>query len=310
MTLDDNGFMTWPASGKLLVGYTATDVGEDALRLGIALARGRDVSLEIVMIIPEDNVFGGVYPHQRGYGSILERQLATWLDEAAQMVPPDIHATTRLYPGDSEENGLLSSADELDCDLIIIGGRRGSIFPRFEMGSCANALLHSANRPVVLAPKNYSDEGPIARMTSFFGPQPGANNLVRHSVDRASRRGIPLRLISLYVDSESRTKQRPETVERALKEFAGPVSTTLAMDMIRRGEATAVAATGKTVEDAISGIEWHENDIAVVGSSRLAVKGRLFIGSTTTKILRHIPVPLVVIPSGYVRTYEKGDPDG
>jgi len=39
----------------------------------------------------------------------------------------------------------------------------------------------------------------------------------------------------------------------------------------------------------------------IVGSSRLAEKYKLFIGSTANKVLRALPVPMVVIPRDYQR---------
>ena len=44
-------------SGCILVGYVATDFGKDALRLGIALAKERNVRLELVMVAPAHSSF-------------------------------------------------------------------------------------------------------------------------------------------------------------------------------------------------------------------------------------------------------------
>lgn len=38
-----------------------------------------------------------------------------------------------------------------------------------------------------------------------------------------------------------------------------------------------------------------------MGSSRLAERNKLFIGSTANKVLRALPVPMVVIPREYQR---------
>src|SRR5690625_800612 len=54
---------------NLLVAYTATATGKDALNLGAALARTTGAHLHIVTVIPEDNAYavstpqtGGMYP--------------------------------------------------------------------------------------------------------------------------------------------------------------------------------------------------------------------------------------------------------
>ena len=37
----------------------------------------------------------------------------------------------------------------------------------------------------------------------------------------------------------------------------------------------------------------------LIGSSRLAPQSRLFLGATAGKVLRALPVPMVVVPRGY-----------
>ena len=60
-------------------------------------------------------------------------------------------------------------------------------------------------------------------------------------------------------------------------------------------------AHGRTIEEAIDDLEWDDAEIMIVGSSRLAEKNKLFIGSTANKVLRALPVPMVVVPRDYVR---------
>ena len=60
-------------------------------------------------------------------------------------------------------------------------------------------------------------------------------------------------------------------------------------------------AHGRTIEECIDDLEWDDGEILIVGSSRLAEKNKLFIGSTANKVLRALPVPMVVIPREYER---------
>ncbi|HEU0182012.1 MAG TPA: universal stress protein, partial [Agromyces mariniharenae] len=61
-------------------------------------------------------------------------------------------------------------------------------------------------------------------------------------------------------------------------------------------DATAVAATGATIEEAVEGLDWHDGELVLVGSSRLAAPRHLFLGSTAAKMLRELPVPMIVVP--------------
>lgn len=47
---------------------------------------------------------------------------------------------------------VLDAAAELDADLVCLGGRRRSAAGKVMFGSTAQAILHDADRPVVLAP--------------------------------------------------------------------------------------------------------------------------------------------------------------
>ncbi|MGZ5397853.1 MAG: universal stress protein, partial [Mycobacterium sp.] len=53
---------------------------------------------------------------------------------------------------------------------------------------------------------------------------------------------------------------------------------------------------GRTVEEAVSKLEWHDGDLIMVGSSRLSAPKRLFLGSTSAKMLRVLDVPMMVVP--------------
>ena len=57
-----------------------------------------------------------------------------------------------------------------------------------------------------------------------------------------------------------------------------------------------LAELGSTIEDAVQALDWHQGELVLVGSSRLAAPRRLFLGSTAAKMLRELPVPMIVVP--------------
>ncbi|AJI78269.1 universal stress protein [Corynebacterium sp. HMSC05E07] len=295
------------ASGCIVIGYVATDFGKDALQLGIALAKERNVRLEIVMVAPAQNSFSGVYPHDRGYGSILEEQIAGWLEEALAAVPEGIDATARIVPGESEASALSETAEKLGADLLVVGARKGGLFGRFQMGAAVNVLLHSAPVPVALAPRGFSHPGPIGRITTFFGPRQGTSDVIAIGLDRAHRRGIPLRLVSLVLNGESDMQGLGTDVPSALNAYANRKLADSAQHMLDAGHATTEVASGKDVAAALEKLDWEDGEIAVVGSSRMAVPGRLFLGTTASRMLRLIPVPMVVVPAGYMQAGEENN---
>ena len=64
-----------------------------------------------------------------------------------------------------------------------------------------------------------------------------------------------------------------------------------------RGSTSEVAVgRGESIEDAVAQLDWDPGELVLVGSSRLAQPRRLFLGSTAGKMLRELPVPMIVVP--------------
>lgn len=55
-------------------------------------------------------------------------------------------------------------------------------------------------------------------------------------------------------------------------------------------------AVGRSWGAAMDNLDWQRGDILVVGSSSTHRLSRVFLGSSAAKILRHSPVPVVVVP--------------
>ena len=60
----------------------------------------------------------------------------------------------------------------------------------------------------------------------------------------------------------------------------------------------AVVGTGESWDAAMGDVDWEPNDVLVVGSSSLGPIARVFVGSHAAKVVRHSPVPVVVVPRG------------
>ena len=57
-----------------------------------------------------------------------------------------------------------------------------------------------------------------------------------------------------------------------------------------------VVATGHDWAEAVGGLEWRHDEVLVLGSSPRGVLSRVFVGSHARRIIRHSPVPVVVVP--------------
>jgi nucleotide-binding universal stress UspA family protein len=55
-------------------------------------------------------------------------------------------------------------------------------------------------------------------------------------------------------------------------------------------------ATGRTLKKAAQDVDWSPGGLLLIGSSRLAQGRQTFLGTTAARLLKHIPVPMVVVP--------------
>jgi len=284
---------------RYVVGYTANARGHDAVHLAVALARNHDVSLDLVLVIPEDSPFNAVYPPETGYDDILNEQAQRWLDEGLALVPADITARGHIRRGDSEARTLIDASVELDAAALVIGATNSGLLKRFTIGSVAGALLHSAPLPVALAPHGYRRTEPITRMSCGFGTRPGADELLDLAVESARDRGLPLRLVSLLALDGG---DSPELLDAAWMHAAqriAAVESSSADELLPEPE--IVVAKGRTIEEAVDRLDWEDGEILLIGSSRLAQHRATFLGTTANRILRALPVPMIVVPRDYTR---------
>jgi len=282
---------------RIVVGYTADDSGADALALGARIAAATEGRLEIVLVLPIE-ARGGVVPPDTGYERLVKERGRGWLAEASATIGDEIAQALHIRYAESFAEGLTAAAHEFGAALIVVGAARGGLLGRVRIGSVANELLHSSDVPVALAPAGSRDvrlgQG-ITRVTAAVGTRPGAQRLIEASVALARAAHAPVRLVSLVpIDL-------PSGLDAELAHLTSTAHAEEVLDSARAAlpaglQASAQVATGDTVEDAVKALDWHAGELVLVGSSRLASAHRLFLGSTAAKMLRELPVPMIVVP--------------
>ncbi|MFC8679911.1 universal stress protein [Microbacterium ureisolvens] len=283
-------------TARIVVGYTATDAGADAVAVGSRLAAALRAPLDLVLVLPgEDRSV--ITPPDAGYDRYLVGQAEAWLADASKTIPDAVAHTTHVRFGDSFAEGLIVAAHELGASHIVVGAANGGLRGRHRLGTVANELLHSSDVPVVLAPEGSRrlEATAVTRVTAAIGTRPGASALLDESIALATGAGAELRLLSLV------SVDLPATVDTGVIRIAGAAHADdvlgKALDALPEGiDAEVVVARGDSIEDAVAHLAWEPGELAVVGSSRLAQPRRLFLGSTAAKMLHELPVPMVVVP--------------
>lgn len=279
---------------RLLVAYLATSGGADAVSLGVRMARSLGADLDLCMVVPGDRS-ASVLPGLN-YDDVLLEQSRQWLAEAMDLVPADVTATPHVIVDDSPAQGLMDQAQHLGACAMLVGGSGGGIAGGHSLGSVVNEILHASTVPVVLAPRGarHSATDRIREITCAVGTLPGSEELLGAAVRAATSAGVGLRLVSLVaVDRAPRAgDDRRRRANDHTAETLAKATSTLPESI----PVTVQIGEGRSVEAAVEGLSWHDGDVVMVGSSRLAQPHRLFLGSTAAKMLRSLAVPVVIVP--------------
>ncbi|MDZ7887341.1 MAG: universal stress protein [Mycobacterium sp.] len=284
---------------RLVVGYLATPGGADAVALGVRLARSLGAELDVCMVLPPDRGVPAMVP-TGGYEELLAEQAREWLNEALAGVSDDVVAHSHVSVNDSTADGLINEVKRLGAQAVVVGGSGGGLAGSYSLGSVVNELLHSAHVPVAVAPKGtrLSAVERVREVTCAIGERAGAGTLLNAAVRACRAADVPLRLVSLVAldpmfgslrgDADALRERAMDHARHALEQARASLPEGFSV--------TATVAEGASVEDAVSRLSWHDGDVIMVGSSRLAAPRRLFLGSTAAKMLRVLDVPMVVVP--------------
>lgn len=283
-------------SGHLLVGYTATKTGRDAVAFAARLAAATGAVLDVAIILPSP-VRSVITPPDAGYDRYLREQAQQWIAQAIDRIPTDVVAHAHVRTGESFAEGLVELAGELGATYIVVGAADGGT-RRHSLGSTTTELLHFSDVPVVLVPRGARKIAPetgITRITVAVGTRPGADALIDATAALAESAGVSVRLLSLLpvdlpatADTGAIRTAATTSAEQVLAAARAELPEGLAADV--------VVAGGDSIEEAVSYLDWQPGEVVLVGSSRLAQPRRLFLGSTAAKMLHEVTVPMIVVP--------------
>ncbi|QLD11186.1 universal stress protein [Microbacterium oleivorans] len=281
---------------RIVVGYTATKAGRDAVAFASRLAAASGAGLHLVLVLPAQKP--GIVPPDAGYERLVREQAAGWLRDGAAEVPDGIAHRAHVRYGESVAAGLVDAADELGASLIVVGAADGGNRGRHRLGTTTTELVHSSDVPVALVPRGarrVPAETGVTRLTAAVGEREGTELLVDQTIRLAAATGVPVRLLSLVA------LDLPAGLDTGAIRTVGDTHAQDVLAEVRAAlpadaDVAAVVATGDGIEDAASHLEWEAGEIVLVGSSRLAQPRRLFLGSTAARMLRVVTVPMIVVP--------------
>ena len=260
----------------LVVGYAPGGRGGAVLHLAGMLARSAREDLVVCAVVPSPwpGVPGQVDSEYRGF---LDGMARTALERARARLPGDVAAACVVQHARSAPAGLLEVVERHEAAMIVVG-----MSGHPAIGSVTARLLHGSPVPVALAPHAFRARpgARVERVTAAFG---GSEGLVDAAAALAASLRAPLRIAAFAVAAPG--PLGAELVERWVEELEATAA-----------RAPAVVGHGSSWEEAIEDVEWRGGDVLVVGSSSAAPPARVFLGSRASRIIRHSPVPVLVVP--------------
>ncbi|KGN38731.1 universal stress protein [Knoellia subterranea] len=294
----------------IVVGFRGGADDRSGLELAVTLARSSQIPLEVVAVVPASWPTPVMGAADRDFSRWAAEQGAAAVAEADQLVAEiasDLTTTTRSVAARSVATGLLEVAARDDVAMLVIGSSAEAGHGQVNLGSTANRLLHSSPVPVALAPRGHQQPAGsrVGRATCAFRGDDSSRSTLERTARICREVGASLRLATFAV--RGRTMYPPEVgfdaEDEVLRSWVDQAVTAQERALEALGEAdilpddvTTVVGAGRTWAGALDAIGWERDDVLVVGSTRENLVERIFLGSSATKIVRHAPVPVIVVP--------------
>jgi nucleotide-binding universal stress UspA family protein len=289
------------APGPVVIGFDGSDSGEDAIALGLRLARAIGARPLVV----------GVYEDEAPISPA--RVDAEWVAYGRRHAEDVLEGSRRLAGGDADyravgssspAHGLHDVADAEGASLIVVGSARHGARRRILPGSTGERLLHGAGHPVAVAPRGVRErpESPVETVGCAFIDTADGREALSWATRLATRIGGRLRVITVAgrhgeVFAPVVRKEAEETyIAEARARYQKDLDAALAA-LPAELEATGEVLTGDVV-DCLAALDDRDVDVLVTGSRGYGPVRRVLLGGVSSRLIRRAAAPVVNVPRG------------
>jgi nucleotide-binding universal stress UspA family protein len=285
----------------IVIGFDGTDSGEDALALGMLLARATgDVPL-VAVIHPQEYPIG-VGRVDAEWVAYMRERAEQLLGRARRLLGADAGAEFREVSAPSESRGLHELAERERAELVVVGSSHRGPLGRTYPGSTGDRLLQGSACPVAVAPRGLREAPPerLAVIAVAFLDTPDAGHALEVAAGLAERVGARLRLVSVmprpaevYLPVVGRDAEEAfvassrELFRRALDE---------ALDRVGERVAAEAELLEGNVVDTLATLDRRDADLLVCGSRAYGPLRRVLLGGVSSRLLRRSALPLLIVP--------------
>lgn len=294
----------------LLVGFPPGHEDRSGLELAATFARSSGQDLLLVAVVPAawpTPVAGHTDREFEAWSQARGRDAVASAERLLNEHCPELTAEATWVEGRSVPAALVEEAERVGANMIVVGAGHDGGYGHVVLGSTAHRLLHSSPIPVAVPTRGYrsSDYGRVVRATCAFRGDEASRRTLARTATICREVGAGLRVATFAV--RGRTMYPPEvspssedSVQEVWAAQAHHLQEEALAELARDGAlpdpTERVVAAGRSWAEAVDSLPWERDEVLVVGSSPASLASRLFLGSNAAKILRHAPVPVVIVP--------------
>lgn len=288
----------------IIAGFSSSRQGSAPLNLAAQVARSTGDKIVAAAIVerpwpPRDD------PVEKEYLRLVTSQASDSLDRVARQLPDDVDVSTVVHQSTSIPTGLMELVSAHDANLVVVGSSSSGLLGRVTLGSVTERLVHTALVPVAIAPRGYPSESiPIRRLTAAFGGEADINGLIPAAAELSRIWSAPLRIVSFTVrpaqmfgGSIEPTAEDLVVQQWSKRTFDDIVKQLNAVRIhVPVPDVDVVVGNGNDWREAVEAVSWEAGDMLLLGSGAAGPLAHVFLGSAASKILRHTPVPVMIVP--------------
>jgi nucleotide-binding universal stress UspA family protein len=291
----------------VVVGYIVGKSGRSALHLAVEAAHILNTSLAVVTVVPKPWTTPSPARIDAEYaswadqlGADSEREAQRTIDQIAKGLEVGYHKFASRTSGE----GLLDAAEELGAQVLVTGSCPHGALGQVVLGSTTDWLLHTSPVPVAISPRGYrgAKSGKLARVTCAYSGTPESVGVVERVAALTDQLDVNMRVVTYAIRGRTMFPPRVglHAEDSLLEEWAKQLRETLGKlkaDEVVGEDVELQVVTGNGWDEALDATEWDDGELLALGtSSRRSIKS-VFLGSHGAKIIRHSPVPVLVLPS-------------
>ena len=244
-------------------------------------------------------------PIEEEYLRYVTSQASHAIDRVVSLLPGDLDTPTVVHQSTSIPTGLIELVAAHDARLVVVGSSSSGLLGRVSLGSVTERLVHTAAVPVAIAPRGYPPgPEPIRRLTAAYGGEADINGLIAATAELATQWPVQLRIVSFTVRPVTMFSGsiEPSAEDLVIQQWARRTSEDIGKQLndvranISVPDVEVVIGSGHDWREAVESVSWEAGDMLLLGSGAAGQAAHVFLGSAASKILRHAPVPVMIVP--------------